>query len=306
MSERKVRYLSSKYGVPAHLLRGCIKSTAERHTSTNNDILDIIYDTDSQISLKCLKSEIGLRPTNEDSETFENLSVRKLGNVMMAGVFDGHGGPEVSNILKLELGSFLEAELNKNLTSDSPRVVSSVLTQAIIKFDEMLRDRDVYSGSTLTIALMTENMIYTANLGDSRIIIFDSKQNVLLKTRDHKPSDPLEKRRIEAAGGSVEDIWGVPRVNGNLSLSRAIGDFSEMDKPLGRPYSISNVADVLYIERDRPVHILLACDGVWDVMNVKNALDILSKHPSDGCDALIQESLNLGSTDNITVMLLKA
>ena len=40
-------------------------------------------------------------------------------------------------------------------------------------------------------------------------------------SRDHKPDDKPEKERIVKAGGLVDD----GRINGNLNLSRAIGDF---------------------------------------------------------------------------------
>lgn len=42
-------------------------------------------------------------------------------------------------------------------------------------------------------------------------------------TRDHHPGRDDEKARIEAAGGFVR-VWGVPRVNGILAVSRSIGD----------------------------------------------------------------------------------
>lgn len=42
-------------------------------------------------------------------------------------------------------------------------------------------------------------------------------------TRDHHPGRDDEKARIEAAGGFVR-LWGVPRVNGILAVSRSIGD----------------------------------------------------------------------------------
>ena len=43
-------------------------------------------------------------------------------------------------------------------------------------------------------------------------------------TEDHHPDRDDERDRIEAAGGSVVSVWGVPRVNRILTLSRAIGD----------------------------------------------------------------------------------
>ena len=43
-------------------------------------------------------------------------------------------------------------------------------------------------------------------------------------TEDHSPGRDDERARIEAAGGSVVSVWGVPRVNRILTLSRAIGD----------------------------------------------------------------------------------
>lgn len=45
-------------------------------------------------------------------------------------------------------------------------------------------------------------------------------------TRDHHPDRDDEKLRVETAGGYVLEWGGVPRVNGELAISRAIGDVS--------------------------------------------------------------------------------
>ena len=70
---------------------------------------------------------------------------------------------------------------------------------------------------------MTKDNFYCANAGDSRTILVRSGggTNVIPLSFDHKPDNELEKARIYAAGGSVEDN----RVNGSLNLSRSMGDF---------------------------------------------------------------------------------
>jgi len=97
--------------------------------------------------------------------------------------------------------------------------------------------RDEMAGSTAIVVLIKEDMLYCvrrpfafsfkaqysffqANVGDSRAIACIAGKEESLSS-DHKPSYPTEKRRIRAAGGWVE----ANRVNGNLALSRALGDF---------------------------------------------------------------------------------
>jgi hypothetical protein len=49
---------------------------------------------------------------------------------------------------------------------------------------------------------------------------------ILELTRDHRPDREDEKLRVEAAGGFVVDYGGLPRVNGQLAVSRSIGDLA--------------------------------------------------------------------------------
>ena len=113
--------------------------------------------------------------------------------------------------------------------------------------------------------------IISANVGDSRAIVGRRGRAVQL-TRDHKPSDPIERRRIEAVGGRVQ--WfgavddrgkpiggtGVHRMNGNLAVARAIGDRSE------RPLVSAKVEIGRHPLQPETDFVLLASDGLWDVM----------------------------------------
>ena len=81
------------------------------------------------------------------------------------------------------------------------------------------------AGTTACVVLITTDSIYCANSGDSRAVLCSKKMAIPL-SHDHKPQNTDEQARIENAGHFVED----DRVDGNLALSRAIGDFQYKDK----------------------------------------------------------------------------
>ena len=81
------------------------------------------------------------------------------------------------------------------------------------------------TGTTACVVLVTKDKIYCSNSGDSRAVL-SRKNDVIALSEDHKPGNTKELERIEASGHFVED----DRVDGNLALSRAIGDFQYKDK----------------------------------------------------------------------------
>lgn len=73
------------------------------------------------------------------------------------------------------------------------------------------------------VALLVKNKLYVANAGDSRCVVsINGKAHDMSK--DHKPEDELEAKRIDSAGGK---ITGDGRINGGLNLSRALGNVSK-------------------------------------------------------------------------------
>ncbi|CAN0360587.1 unnamed protein product, partial [Ectocarpus sp. 13 AM-2016] len=85
-------------------------------------------------------------------------------------------------------------------------------------------------------------------------------------SHDHKPMSVTEKRRIEGAGGFVN---AAGRVNGNLNLSRSIGDLKyKANKELPpADQMITAEPDLKSVEvTDEDRFMILACDGVWDCM----------------------------------------
>ena len=100
-----------------------------------------------------------------------------------------------------------------------------------------------------------DNICYFANCGDSRAIAsFNGGKIIKDLTKDHKPNDPLEKKRIEDNGGSIysnkaqddlsklistvteKEIFRV--VPGHLSVSRAFGDIDAKLASLGGKWGV--------------------------------------------------------------------
>ncbi|KAJ1464436.1 phosphatase 2C-like domain-containing protein [Baffinella frigidus] len=78
-------------------------------------------------------------------------------------------------------------------------------------------------GSTALTCLIKGNHVLVANAGDSRAVACVGGKAVAL-SQDHKPNLPVERARVQAAGGTVTCLMGCYRVMGMLAMSRALGD----------------------------------------------------------------------------------
>jgi serine/threonine protein phosphatase PrpC len=136
---------------------------------------------------------------------------------------------------------------------------------------------------------------------------------LIAETVDHKPSHATEKARIEAAGGHVSEEEP-PRLDGNLAVSRGLGDF-EYKGDNSRPVAeqkVSCIPDIYEISGLRKgTIVVLACDGVWDVLTGENVAsfvrDKLVGDPvadlGDVAAEVIRMCLKRNSRDNITCMI---
>lgn len=134
-------------------------------------------------------------------------------------------------------------------------------------------------GCTAVCVLLTPTEVVCANAGDSRAIICRKGRPVEL-SHDHKPNEAVERRRIEAAGGRVEEIRAgdrvIHRVNGNLSLARALGDLEYKKRSdLGPEKQVICATPDILAEplADDDEFIVLACDGIWDVKTNQEVCD---------------------------------
>jgi protein phosphatase 2C len=221
----------------------------------------------------------------------------------VAAVFDGHSGDEVANFCSETLAGVLRG----NLASKQDSVLA--LKSSLTDIDESARKEGLTAGSTACVLLLRPNDIVTANVGDSRAILFSSKDGGVTYdlSKDHKPDDDDERDRIYRAGGFVtspKQTDGVHRVMGRLSLSRALGDWDM------RPWVSPNSDVTVYKRSHEDQFALLATDGVWDVMSsdevgkrVSNILKVPGSKPKDAITDILDECRRRDSGDNVTILL---
>lgn len=216
-------------------------------------------------------------------------------------VFDGHGGSEVSATLRDELFDLYSKVLpikhweerdDFNATKTRIPSISShvaALRRALEQVEEGIVKQDdlIYQGSTAVAVVLHvgedgTRTLLSANVGDSRAVL-SRKGSAVDLTRDHKPNDEREKARIRALGEEIEwDPYGELYRVRDLSLSRAIGD--RFAKP-----AVSSEAEIKHfpVADADDEFILLASDGLWDVMTSQEAVDY------------VHESLQISESDNV-------
>jgi serine/threonine protein phosphatase PrpC len=256
----------------------------------------------------------GKRDSNEDSHISIlnlNTQIPKLNSVNFVGVFDGHGGKLISKYMKDNLPKYILKKSNINIYQQK-----SVLTLQFFNklFDKMqtdlIKEHPIVAkrcGSTALCGvqykdLNNRKMIWLANVGDSRAVLYNKKNIAIPLTIDHKPNHASEKARIEHLGGKIK-FDGVDWRVGDLSLSRAMGDLDNT------PYVTHKPEVFRYRLNVNDKFIIFACDGLWDVLSNTEACKyvdnlINNKYTGNIAKKLSEHAINKGSYDNVTVSIL--
>jgi serine/threonine protein phosphatase PrpC len=257
--------------------------------------------------------------------------------------------------------AYYEMNLDNDATADAFETVFTEACYDLdmeLKNDES-KPRD--GGTTAVVAVVSSQKILVANVGDSRCILVkkgttstndvtereeEEKEEdginieVISMSEDHKPDLPDERARIESAGlqihtdqifhdnGEYELISKVKKSDKEmLGVARAFGDYDYKSNEDLSPARQAVVCTPDIVVRDRAdgedMFLILACDGVWDVMSnddvglfvtkaVNAATASLTEeecHPVDvGVlasvgDSLLDHCLKQGSTDNMSVLI---
>ncbi|GJJ15760.1 hypothetical protein Clacol_010038 [Clathrus columnatus] len=218
----------------------------------------------------------GWRISMEDAHaTILNLDESESEKNAFFAVYDGHGGSSVAK--------FSGENVHRRLVKEAAyreRQFELALKNAFLGTDDDIRAEPSFfhdpSGCTAVAALLTsDKKVYVANAGDSRSII-SVKGEAKPLSYDHKPQNESESSRITAAGGFIE--FG--RVNGNLALSRAIGDFEFKKNQALAPERQIITANPDIIQHDLAEDdefLVLACDGIWDCLSSQQVVDVVRR-----------------------------
>ncbi|KAK4368541.1 hypothetical protein RND71_012333 [Anisodus tanguticus] len=151
------------------------------------------------------------------------------------------------------------------------------------------------SGSTAITLVKQGSNLFMGYIGDSRAIMASKDSNdsmvAVQLTVDLKPDLPKEAERIKQCKGRVFALQDEPEVQRvwlpfddapGLAMARAFGDFCLKD------YGVISVPEFSHLVlTDRDKFIVLASDGVWDVLTNEEVVEIVSSAPTRASAARI-------------------
>eukprot|EP01041_Mallomonas_annulata_P001380 gene1380-2657_t len=244
----------------------------------------------------------GRRPYMEDVDiAFDSVRITDRLCVSIYGVLDGHGGQECARFSADEIPTKLITGLRTG------KSFPETLFQSFLETDQdYLKGQKGSAGSTANILLFdpTQSVIYIANAGDTRSVLCRGQRAINLSD-DKKATNAAEIARVAESGGYVVN----GRVMGSLAVARALGDsyLKNTDNGGVKRAVIPDPEITAFRTQVDDEFIIVASDGLWDVMPSQAAVDMVKEHldkyiPSDMMSN--HASRILGSADNVTVQIL--
>ncbi|XP_068648587.1 probable protein phosphatase 2C 12 [Aristolochia californica] len=279
--------------------------------------------------LASLYSQEGKKGPNQDSAVINQGY--GLENGVFCGVFDGHGrnGRIVSRIVRDRLPSLIlsqhktlsslysntgegldrddtERVCNNDFVSTSKldhwRVACTSAFKALDKELKLLEKLDCSGSGTTAVTIIKQGKdVIIANLGDSRAVLGTrSDEGNLMAvqlTTDLKPSVPQEAERIKNCRGrvfaleeetNIQRVWLPEDDTPGLAMTRAFGDF------MLKSYGIIAIPQMSHYHlSDKDEFLVLATDGVWDVLSNEQVVSIVSSAENEeaAAQALVEEAV---------------
>ena len=244
-------------------------------------------------------------------------------------VFDGHGGEEAAEWCSRHLPDCIASQAEYG-SEDGDRCAA--IDKGFSLCDSRLRSQPIgSSGSTCGCVLIDSAFIYSGNCGDTRCLLSRVDGPAVELSVDHKPTDPAERRRIEAGGGvvTVNEI-SVGRNGKKQTVTQAYVELGDAGLAVSRAFGDLSFKQRAAVSEDEQVvicrphvsrwprtpedeFVLLASDGLWNFVDNARVVQFVRERlsSSDGQEAdlddiackLAQFALDKKSNDNVTVTL---
>uniref|UniRef100_A0A6A7G5I0 PPM-type phosphatase domain-containing protein n=1 Tax=Hirondellea gigas TaxID=1518452 RepID=A0A6A7G5I0_9CRUS len=228
------------------------------------------------------------------------------------GVFDGHGGGEASKFVQKHLIHRLD-ELDEFTDEKLKDCFRTLDRKFVADENSAIREHGTTCVCCLVERIPAEEKgdqfnITCVNLGDSRSLLLRNDDSWIPLSEDHKPTNDIERERILQAKGSVQSA----RVDGNLAVSRAFGDWSLKCNADLEPdeQKVSCIPDITRAKSRYGDILFLSCDGIYEHLSNAQVVNIIRQNydlehpdPAKTLTELFESSLDSGSTDNMTGVL---
>jgi serine/threonine protein phosphatase PrpC len=214
-------------------------------------------------------------------------------------------------MLKNDIPQLVEKELRKGQEVEGIRRVFQKMDESILMSSR--NDGDWEDGSTAVVALILDDKLFVANVGDAEAILSIKTKNgftldPVVLTTIHRPTNPDEHDRLTKKGCGLYNN----RLRGCLAVSRAFGD-SGYKRPITKKNYVSAKPSIYKKELDPSCeYLILASDGFWDVCTYDRAIALTERWENqDGrslqeiARLLTEFSLLNHSQDNVSVIVVK-
>lgn len=261
----------------------------------------------------------GPRVKMEDTNIAQTIHFQAGGANYQAnafGVFDGHGSDKISKYVEQNLAIFLQATLEYyNKLAFTDRGIWKALRSAFKWLDRTCPEQDQPHGTTALVAFIFGEKVWIANAGDCRATTYRKDENGLIVCdtliEDANCTNPRFVKTVVKLGGKIfKDRRETLRVQGILTITRSIGDCVHKGKT--GQCCISAKPVITCIPKKTDTMLILGSDGLWSVGTskrvaeaVKVIIETIGSTPDVISTALTSSALRNGSTDNVTVIVVK-
>ncbi|CAL9074497.1 unnamed protein product [Musa textilis] len=303
-----------------NILKACWQPAVGGHVHTGSDVVGrqdgLLWYKDSgqHINGEFSMAVIQANSLLEDQSQIESgpLSLLDSGPYgTFVGVYDGHGGPETSCYINNHLFQHL-----KRFAAEQQSMSAEVIRKAYQATEEgflslvteqwPMNPQIAAVGSCCLVGVISGGLIYTANLGDSRVVLgklVKATGKVLAIQLSAEHNAGIESVRQELQSMHPEDkqvvvlkhnVW---RVKGLIQITRSIGDVYlkkaefnreplyakfRLSEPFKKPILSAEPSISVQPMQPQDLFLIFASDGLWEHLSNQEAVDIVHSNPHSG------------------------